>query len=135
MISVHTSSASMMRNRFTLSNPLTPSVTTGFSPDAQQRLAQLSAYKQWILLTAECSRPNEQQLQALHQRGHNMIQMKPSKSLSEWDIAMKAIQSGNASAVVVSNRMSPLKQRQLQAIAHRYHCEVLFVAGKSAHYH
>ncbi|TOO40586.1 hypothetical protein CGH39_14230, partial [Vibrio parahaemolyticus] len=65
----------------------------------------------------------------------NVIQMKPSQQLSEVEIVIKAIQSGNASAVVASNKIALMNQSMLRDIAQRYQCEVFFVDGRVNQYH
>ncbi|EII2402768.1 hypothetical protein Q6U65_000071 [Vibrio parahaemolyticus] len=99
------------------------------------KLAVLSQQKQWILFTAECPRPDFEQLTASNICCKNVIQMKPSQQLSEVEIVIKAIQSGNASAVVASNKIALMNQSMLRDIAQRYQCEVFFVDGRVNQYH
>lgn len=99
------------------------------------KLAVLSQQKQWILFTSECPRPNFDQLTAFNICCKNVIQMKPSQQLSEVQIVIKAIRSGNASAVVASNDIAPLNQSMLRDIGQRYQCEVFFVEGRVNQYH
>ncbi|MGP8304768.1 SulA-like leucine-rich domain-containing protein [Vibrio sp. YIC-376] len=99
------------------------------------KLAVLSQQKQWILFTSECPRPNFDQLTASNICCKNVIQMKPSQQLSEVQIVIKAIRSGNASAVVASNDIAPMNQSMLRDIGQRYQCEVFFVEGRLNQYH
>ncbi|EIV1706347.1 SulA-like leucine-rich domain-containing protein [Vibrio parahaemolyticus] len=99
------------------------------------KLAVLSQQKQWILFTAECPRPDFEQLTASNICCKNVIQMKPSQQLSEVEIVIKAIQSGNACAVVASNKIALMNQSMLRDIAQRYQCEVFFVEGRVNQYH
>ncbi len=99
------------------------------------KLAVLSQQKQWILFTSECPRPNFDQLTASSICCNNVIQMKPSQQLSEVEIVIKAIQSGNASAVVASQGIAPMNQSMLRDIGLRYQCEVFFVEGRVNQYH
>ncbi|MCG6321239.1 hypothetical protein K6U54_02675 [Vibrio alginolyticus] len=99
------------------------------------KLAVLSQQKQWILFTADCPRPDFEQLTASNICCKNIIQMKPSQQLSEVEIVIKAIQSGNASAVVASNKIALMNQSMLRDIAQRYQCEVFFVEGRVNKYH
>ncbi|MGR5421192.1 SulA-like leucine-rich domain-containing protein [Vibrio sp. PNB22_4_1] len=99
------------------------------------KLAVLSQQQQWILFTAECHRPDFEQLTASNIRCQNIIQMKPSQQLSEVEIVIKAIQSGNASAIVASNNIALMNQSMLRDIALRYQCEVFFVEGRINKYH
>ncbi len=99
------------------------------------KLAVLSQQKQWVLFTAECPRPNFDQLSASNICCKNVIQMKPSQQLSEVEIVIKAIKSGNASAVVASKDIAPINQSKLRDIGLRYQCEVFFVEGRVNQYH
>ncbi|MDV6250835.1 SulA-like leucine-rich domain-containing protein [Vibrio sp. EA2] len=99
------------------------------------KLAVLSQQKQWILFTSECPRPNFDQLTASNICCKNVIQMKPSQQLSEVEIVVKAIRSGNASAVVASTDIAPMNQSMLRDIGQRYQCEVFFVEGRVNQYH
>ncbi len=99
------------------------------------RLAGLSNQKQWILFTAECPRPNYDQFASCHVSCKKIIQMKPSQTQSEFEIVIKAIQSGNASAVVASNNLSTVEQSLLCEHARQYQCEVFFVEGRVNQFH
>ncbi|MBF9000109.1 hypothetical protein [Vibrio nitrifigilis] len=96
------------------------------STDMMLRLANLSNQQQWILYTAECQRPKYQELAAYHIQCDRIIHMKPSQYRSELDIAIQAIQSGNASAVVASNNISPTNQKLLIKLGQQHHCAVFF---------
>jgi len=48
---------------------------------------------------------------------------------------IKAIRSGNASAVVASNKIALMNQSMLHDMAQRYQCEVFFVEGRVNQYH
>jgi ribosomal protein L7Ae-like RNA K-turn-binding protein len=61
--------------------------------------------------------------------------MKPSQTLSELEIVIKAIRSGNASAVIASNTIEPINQHLLKQLAAEHHCDVFFVAGKQQPFH
>lgn len=99
------------------------------------KLAVLSQQKQWILFTSECPRPDFDQLSASSICCKNVIQMKPSQQLSEVEIVIKAIKSGNASAIVASDSIAPANQSMLRDIGLRYQCEVFFVEGRVNKYH
>ncbi|MGD8170353.1 hypothetical protein ACQEXU_01735 [Vibrio sp. TRT 21S02] len=99
------------------------------------RWAHLSMQHQWILFTSECLRPDYAQLSASNVRCQNIIQMKPSLSHSEMEIAIKAIKSGNASAVVASNNIDYVNQELLRQLGEQYECEVFFVEGRETQYH
>ncbi|MFM2590099.1 hypothetical protein [Vibrio sp. TBV020] len=99
------------------------------------RLAGLSGQSQWILFTAECPRPNYDQFAASHVSCKKIIQMKPSHTQTEFEIVKKAIESGNASAVVASTNVSPVEQSLLKSLALQFQCEVFFVEGRVNQYH
>lgn len=99
------------------------------------RLAGLSGQSQWILFTSECPRPNYDQFAASHISCQKIIQMKPSHTQSEFEIVKKAIQSGNASAVVASTNIAAVEQSLLRCLAEQFQCEVFFVEGRVNQYH
>ena len=99
------------------------------------RLAQLSVQHQWILYTAQCPRPHYQQLSIHRIQCHKIIHMKASRSGSEIDIVLKAIQSGNASAIVASAGIDKANQRRLQHMAKQHQCEVFFLNKTSPVFH
>ncbi|AUI85901.1 hypothetical protein BS333_05635 [Vibrio azureus] len=99
------------------------------------QLATLSLQRQWILFTAECQRPDYEQLSSFNIRCQNILQINRSHTLSEVEIVIKAIQSGNACAVVASNTICSESQSYLRHLAQRYQCEVFFVEGRVNKYH
>ncbi|MGF1754588.1 hypothetical protein L4C33_13435 [Vibrio makurazakiensis] len=99
------------------------------------RLAELSNQNQWVLFTAETPRPSASTLQSHAICCDRVIHMKPSSSQPEEIIVMKAIQSGNASAVVASGNIPLFSQAQLKSLARQYHCEVFFTAGEHDQLH
>ncbi len=99
------------------------------------RLASLSQQKQWILFTGECPRPQYNELSAHRVHCSKIIHMKPSQSQSEITIVMKAIQSGNASAIVASGNIDIVSQKLLQQMAIENHCEVFFLVPTQQQFH
>jgi len=99
------------------------------------RLSSLSEHKQWILFTCECPRPQYHELAAHQIHCSRIIHMKPSQSQSEITIVMKAIQSGNASAVVASGNIDIVSQKLLKQIATEYRCEVFFLEPATPQFH
>lgn len=99
------------------------------------RLAQLSEQRQWILYTAQCPRPRYQQLSMHRIQCHKIIHMKASHSDSEIDTVIKAIKSGNASAIVASANIDKVNQRRLQQMAKLHQCEVFFLNETSPIFH
>ncbi len=117
---------------------LLPSATSFHSlngVDVFNRLSNLSNHHQWILFTAECPRPQYHELTAHQIHCNKVIHMKPSRSQSEITIVMKAIQSGNASAVVASNNIDIVSQKLLQKMAAEHHCEVFFIEPTAQQLH
>lgn len=96
-----------------------------------KRISELSHQSQWILFTAQCPRPSMQQLARFNTCSGKVIHMKHSSYQSEFEIAIKAIQSGNASAVVVSSNIDEFGQRQLKILAKKHQCEVFFTEHSS----
>lgn len=91
------------------------------------QLETLSEQDQWILLTAECPRLNQEQLAQSKVSFNKIIQMKPSHSQSELQIVIRAIKAGNASAIVASDNIELVNQGLLKRLAKRHSCEVFFV--------
>jgi cell division inhibitor SulA len=99
------------------------------------QLSQLSEHQQWILFTAECPRPQLDLLSSYHIATHKVIHIRSSQYQSELEIIIKAIESGNASAIVASHQISPSQQARLKQLAKKNQCEVFFVEGSINKYH
>jgi cell division inhibitor SulA len=99
------------------------------------KLSQLSQHQQWILFTAECPRPKLDVLSSYHIAAHKVIHIKASQYQSELEIIIKAIESGNASAIVASKQIPVMQQALLKSLAKDHQCEVFFVAGSMNQYH
>ncbi|MBF4243570.1 hypothetical protein EA004_00695 [Vibrio anguillarum] len=100
------------------------------------KLAKLSQHQQqWILFTSECPRPQYERFAYFNIHCDRVIHMKPSQTLSELEIVIKAIRSGNASAIIASNTIEPINQHLLKQLATEHHCDVFFVAGKQQPFH
>ncbi|MDE1242115.1 SulA-like leucine-rich domain-containing protein [Vibrio aestuarianus] len=98
-------------------------------------LARLSQQQQWILFTAECPRPQYQQFASFNIHCDKVVHMKPSQAQSELEIVIKAIRSGNASAVIASNGIEAVNQALLKQLATEHQCEVFFVEGRHPQFH
>ncbi len=99
------------------------------------KLAELSEQGQWIMFTNQCPRPDYMQMNAFNVRCNKVIHLKHSQTMSEFEVAMKAIQSGNASAVVATTTISPIERSLLQGLALQFQCEIFFVEGSLNQYH
>ncbi|WP_159656362.1 SulA-like leucine-rich domain-containing protein [Vibrio atypicus] len=99
------------------------------------RLAGLSNQKQWILFTAECPRPDFEQFASYNVSCKKIIQMRPSQKQTQVEIVIKAIKSGNASAVVASTAISHVDQCLLRDLGTQYQCEVFFVESGMHQFH
>lgn len=131
MIQAHTQA-----NTFSKYNVLAqPTSPMSIDNATLSRLAGLSGQQQWILFTAECPRPDYEQFASYHVSCKKIIQMKPSQKQTEFEIVQKAIQSGNASAVVASNNIPFVEQSLLRDLANQFQCEVFFVEGRVNQYH
>lgn len=122
MFQVHTTNRSVSKFNV-LAQPTQP---MNIADSTLSRLAGLSNQKQWILFTAECPRPDYEQFSS-YNVSCKIIQMKSSQTQSEFEIVVKAIKSGNASAVVASDNIELVEQSLLRDLASQYHCEVFFV--------
>ena len=103
--------------------------------DMTSRLERLSQQQQWILFTAQCRRPRVNELSAYRIQCEKVIHMKPSQSRDELSIAIQAIQSGNASAVIVSKGIAKADQSRLIQLGQQFQCEVFFVDSHSSALH
>ncbi|GAK84578.1 superfamily II DNA and RNA helicase [Vibrio ponticus] len=112
-----------------------PTQPMNIDDNVMNRLAGLSMQQQWIFFTAECPRPDYSQFAANNVSCQKIIQLKSSNSQSELEIVIKAIKSGNASAVVASNQIDCLNQSLLQDLALNHGCEVFFVEGRKNQFH
>ncbi|WP_162046269.1 SulA-like leucine-rich domain-containing protein [Vibrio taketomensis] len=131
MIHSHTQSRTISKYNV-LAQPTQP---MNIDDSVMNRLAGLSMQQQWIFFTAECPRPDYSQFAASNVSCQKIIQLKPSHSQSEVQIVIKAIQSGNASAVVASSQIDSVNQSLLLQLALRHGCEVFFVEGRAHKFH
>ncbi len=129
MLNVEFSTTGFVNPAFSASRHATQNV------DMFTRLASLSLQKQWILYTGECPRPQYGELTAHNVHCSKIIHMKSSQSQSEITIVMKAIQSGNASAIVASGNIDIVSQKLLQKMATEHNCEVFFLDSPSQRFH
>lgn len=131
MFQVHTTNRSVSKFNV-LAQPTQP---MNIADSTLSRLAGLSNQKQWILFTAECPRPDYEQFSSCNVSCKKIIQMKSSQIQSEFEIVVKAIKSGNASAVVASDNIELVEQSLLRDLASQYHCEVFFVESQFNQFH
>lgn len=110
--------------------PTSGSLTSPLSNDILSKVNQLIGKKQWVLLTAECPRPTLQQMRRYHALGHNMVQMKPSHTLTQAKVVEKAIRSGNACAVIANGYFTTAEQASLHILAVKFDCEVIYLNGE-----
>ncbi|MDW6003806.1 SulA-like leucine-rich domain-containing protein [Vibrio mangrovi] len=99
------------------------------------RLALLSQQQQWILVTSESHRPDLRSLVSHKIPGHKVVQLRSSRTMDEYHVIRKAILSGNASAIVASQRLTEQEQTLLTQLGRQNHCEVFFIADPSRDYH
>ena len=102
----------------------------GIQDEILEKLSQLTSRPQWILLTAECPRPSTSQVMHFHKLGNHMVQMKPSVSLTQYQVVEKAIRSGNACAIIANGYFTTQQQATLNALALGHQCEVIFLSGE-----
>ncbi|OIQ24586.1 hypothetical protein [uncultured Vibrio sp.] len=112
-----------------------PTSAMAIDESVMSRLSGLSNTQQWILFTSECPRPDFEQFSSFNISCNKIIHMKASQSMSELETATKAIQSGNASAVIASTNIDLVNQGLLRSLASHHDCEVFFVEGRGHKYH
>ncbi|MEZ8826484.1 hypothetical protein AB6E04_19180 [Vibrio amylolyticus] len=124
------------RNHYSKFNTLAqPTTAMAIDESVMSRLSGLSNTKQWILFTSDCPRPDFEQFSSFKVSCNKIIHMKASQSMSEIETVTKAIESGNASAVIASTNIDLVDQSLLRALASRHNCEVFFVEGKGHQVH
>ncbi len=131
MLNQVTQTSSMSRHNV-LAQPTMP---MNLADDVIAELARLSHGDQWIMVTANCPRPHHPQFSQYKASCNKIIQMMPSQTLSEIEVVMRAIQSGNASAVIASNDIDIANRHFLRVLAAQHQCEVFFVEGRAKQYH
>ncbi|MDC0609690.1 SulA-like leucine-rich domain-containing protein [Vibrio sp.] len=99
------------------------------------QLAQTIRSNQWIWFTSQSIRPSLQQLSASNIPVNQVIQLKASAHLTEFEVARKAIKSGNASALVVSKQLSKLEQNILRDLSDEIGCQLFFIDSAKSLYH
>lgn len=99
------------------------------------QLCQSIRSNQWIWFTSQSVRPSTAQLASFNIPVNQVIQLKASSNLSEFEVATKAIKSGNASALVVSNAMTQQQQDHLESLSRAYQCSIFFVKPDKQYYH
>jgi len=98
-------------------------------------LAQSTRSNQWIWFTSNSIRPSVKQLALFNIPINRVLQLKASLYLSEFEVAQKAIKSENASALVISNKISNSEQKQLINLGEKYQCQIFVVNRSSYQYH
>ncbi|MEZ9330243.1 hypothetical protein AB4152_14550 [Vibrio breoganii] len=119
---------------------LNNSNTLSLSPSAYQpcnldRLAKASSARKWILFTAQTHLPELKDLQTYSVDCEKIIQLKPSNKSNEMEVVIKAITSGNASAVVASGNIDAVAQKQLQQLGKDHDCDVFFSTSNTQYLH
>ena len=104
---------------------------SSFSDGIYPKLAKLSRKKQWILYTANCSRPMQSELIQHKINCTNVIHLKPSNQYSEEEIVIKAFEAGTASAVVASSNLDLHARARILTVAKLRHCAVFFLNEQS----
>lgn len=99
------------------------------------QLSQSIRSNQWIWFTSQSVRPSTAQLSSFNIPVNQVIQLKASSNLSEFEVATKAIKSGNACALVVSNAITQQQQDHLENLSKTYQCRIFFVRPNKQYYH
>ncbi len=91
------------------------------------QLAELSHHQQWVFFTAQCPRPAAKLLAQHHIRCDRVVHLSPSQYDNERQVAIKAIESHTASAIVVSDDLNDSDKQQLQTLGVIHQCHVFFL--------
>lgn len=111
------------------SNPVSVSSLSLYGANFE-RLAKASSARKWVLFTAQTDVPELKDLLKYQVDTHKIIQLKSSAKSNEMEVVIKAITSGNASAVIASQNFDSLAQRQLQQLALEHACDLFFSASR-----
>lgn len=97
------------------------------------RLSPASQSNQWIFFTAQCPRPTYGE--CLHHAVDvdKVMQLKNSCRYSELEVVTRALQSGNASAIVCSGHFSQVEKNCLIHLAQDAHCQLVFLSDISSY--
>ncbi|NLS11356.1 hypothetical protein HGP28_00460 [Vibrio sp. SM6] len=98
-------------------------------------LAFRSQQPRWVMVTHQCPRPDFNQLSSHAIRCQNVVHLKESHHFTEADIIIKAIDSGNASAIIASNHIDKITQQKLKAYAVARECVVFFINPSQTQLH
>lgn len=118
-------------NRFNSSTFDKSSTESGSNVDRCAELAKLSQGSKWVLLTNECPKPQASTLKRYQINAKHLLQMMPSRKMTEKEVVLKALQSGNASAVIASKSISAIDQKHLLQRAAQLNCTLLFTHDAS----
>lgn len=99
------------------------------------RLAKASNEPKWILFTADTASPDVEELKKNQVECNKVIQLKPSYKSSEEEVVIKAIISGNASAIVASHKFDKASKAYLARLGSRFGCDVLFSEPEQYYLH
>lgn len=100
---------------------------TASSPLLSQ-LSRLSKIPSWLLFTAEATLPTLPELQAYGIDSRKVIKIKPSSSLNEKQIILKAISLKNASGIVASDNFDQDEKAELINMAKQADCKIFFMS-------
>jgi cell division inhibitor SulA len=100
-----------------------------------RQLTQSIKTNQWIWFTSQSVRPSATQLASFHIPANQVIQLKASTNLTEFEVATKAIKSSNACALVVSNSMTSQQRHHLEALGSTYQCNIFYTDSHTYSYH
>lgn len=134
-IMLHSQTSIVAVNNGSHSHPLHSKAAHDFSPSILKRLSSLACKRQWVLLTSQCRRPTNNDLTRHNITSHTVVQIKPSSTLSEFEIVEKALRSRNACAVVASHSIPDHQQVSLRELAAQCGCEIFFTRDSSNYLH
>ncbi len=113
-------------NRFSVSSYTKNAAQDQPELDRYIELAKLSQGSKWVLLTNECPKLRSSFLKHFRINTKHLIQMMPSRKMTEKEVVLKALQSGNANAVIASKNISFIDQQHLLQRAKQLNCTLYF---------
>lgn len=105
--------------------------TASNDSDCCVEIAKLSQGSKWVLLTSQCRKPKSSMLKQHKVNAAHLLQMMPSRVMSEKEVVLKAMLSGNASAVIASKSISAIDQKHLLSRAAQLNCALFFTNDAS----
>ncbi|MDR9827905.1 hypothetical protein RCJ22_20110 [Vibrio sp. FNV 38] len=91
------------------------------------QLSRVSKSHQWIFFTAQCPRPTYGECLHYSVDVDKVMQIKASHRFTELEVVTRALQTGNASAIVSSGLFSTIEKHCLKSLAIEHKCQIVFL--------